>query len=238
MTVRASASVLTAAIAVLATAAPSAAQETPWMIVAKGSVTTSSQLYPDPNSVDPVARTQAYELSAAYGYGGELRYRFPESHVALGLSVEYMKASIDHPIPTTRDLIPVSDGYTVVPIELTGYFLIPFSGQRLGVYMGGGVGIYPGWREYSIANVSSESGAVTPGAGIHVLAGVSYQPIPRLSFLGEMKFRDLQFKASNRFDGTPISYHGTAISGLVPAAADASIHTDGIILQLGAAFSF
>jgi hypothetical protein len=53
-----------------------------------------------------------------------------------------------------------------------------------------------------------------------------------------MKFRDLQFKASNRFDGTPISYHGTAISGLVPAAADASIHTDGIILQLGAAFSF
>jgi hypothetical protein len=227
-----------AVLLLLAAATPALAQEQPWTLVLKGTVTTSSQLFPDPNAPDPVARAQSVELAAAYGYGGELRYRFPETHLALGLSVEYLQARVDHPIFTRNDVIPVSDGYTVVPIELTCYFLIPFSGQTFSVYMGGGAGIYPGQREYSVADISSSSDGFTPGGGIHVLAGVSYQPIARLSVLGEMKFRDLQFKASNSFGSTPLVYHGTAIGGLVPREAEASIHTDGIIFQLGVAFSF
>ncbi|HEX9006293.1 MAG TPA: hypothetical protein VF889_03290, partial [Bacteroidota bacterium] len=174
---------------------------------------------------------------AAFGYGAEVRYFFPEAHVALGLSVEYLQATVDRPITTanTGAVIPVSDGYTVVPIEFTGYFLIPFSGPTFGVYMGGGAGVYPGWRQYSVGNVASSSGTMAPGAGIHVLAGVSYRPISRLTILGEMKFRDLQFKTSNSFPGTRIIYQGIAVP--VSAANDASIHTDGMIFQLGVGIS-
>ncbi len=229
--------ILAAGFLCLAAAAPAAAQERAWMVLLKGTVTTSSQLFPNPNSSDAVARAQSYELNAAYGYGAEVRYFLPEAHVALGLSVEYLQATVDLPITTanTGTVIPVSDGYTVVPIEFTGYFLIPFSGATFGVYMGGGGGVYPGWRQYSVGNVASTPGSIAPGAGIHVLAGVSYRPLARLTILGEMKFRDLQFKTSNSFPGTRIIYQGIAVP--VSAANDASIHTDGMIFQLGVGIS-
>ncbi len=222
----------------LAAAGSAAAQEQPWMVILKGTVTTSSQLFPNPNSSDPAARAQSYELNAAFGYGAELRYFIPDAHVALGLSAEYLQATLDHPIVTanTGEVIPVSDGYTVVPVEFTGYFLIPFSGPTFGVYMGGGAGIYLGRREYSVGTVASTPGSVSAGAGIHVLAGVSYHPFPRLSFLGEMKFRDLQFNTSNSFPGTHVIYQGVAVP--VTAANEASVHTDGVIFQLGMGFSF
>ena len=235
MSARRAAAVLAAAI--LCLAARAAAQEHLWTLVARGTLTTSSQLFPNPNSSDAAARARSYELNAAFGYGAELRYFLSDAHVALGISAEYLQAKLSLPIvlANSRNEIPVSDGYTVIPVELSGYFLIPFSGRTFGVYMGGGVGIYPGWREYSVGNVASTTGSVSPGAGIHVLAGISYRPFPRLSVLGEMKFRDLQFKATNTFPRSRVVYQGISVP--VSATNQATIHTDGVIFQLSVGLS-
>ncbi len=225
------------ALAAVLLCSPLAAQELPWMLVVHGNVTTSSQIFPFINSVDPVVRAQSYEVSAAYAVGGEIRYRFSDAHVAIGLSADYLNASLSRPLVTVHnESIPVNDGYTVMPVELTGYFIIPFSGKVFGVYMGAGGGMYFGERRLTVGNVASVSGSTSPGGGIHVLAGVSYSPMVRLTFLGEMKFRDVQFNATNTFPGTSIVYNGKTIA--VTAQNDSRIYTDGVIFQLGMAFSF
>jgi hypothetical protein len=209
----------------------------PWMLVVHGNVTTSSQIFPSIDALDPVVRAQSYEVSAAYGYGGELRYRIPDGNVALALSADHYEATLSRPLVTMQnETIPVGDGYTVTPIEFTGYFIIPFSGKVFGVYMGAGAGMYMGERRLSIGNVTSMSRTSPPGWGIHVLAGVSYSPVRRLSLLWEMKFRDVQFKATNTFPAATIVYNGRSLT--VPVQNDSRIYTDGVIFQLGVGFSF
>jgi hypothetical protein len=218
-------------------AVPLSAQDLPWMLIVHGNVTTSSQLYPSINAVDPVVRSQSYEVNASYGYGGELRFRLPEGNIALALTVDHYEASLQRPLVTTEgETIPVDDGYAVTPVELTGFFIIPFSGKVFGVFMGAGAGIYPGKRRLAIGNTASDAQATSPGWGIQVEAGVSYSPLPRLSVLGEMKFRDVQFKATNAFPGPTISYHGRTLA--VSQENDARVYTDGVIFQLGIGFSF
>lgn len=212
------------------------AQELPWKIIVHGNVTTSSQIFPFIDDVDPVTRAQSYEVSASYGYGGEVRYQFPSSNVAVGLSIDIVKATLSRPFVVNQlATIPVSDGYSVVPVEVTGYFIIPFSGKVFGVYMGAGGGMYFGQRTLSIGGVDAPAYANPPGGGIHVLGGVSYSPLPFLSVLGEMKFRDVQFKATNKFASPTITYQGRRIA--VTQLNDAHIYTDGVIFQLGIAWS-
>ena len=65
---------------VLLMASPSfCAEGKNFALVLKGNLTTGSQLYPDPNSLDEFQRAQYSELKDALGYGLELRYRFTES---------------------------------------------------------------------------------------------------------------------------------------------------------------
>ena len=213
-----------------------AAQESLWKIILHGNVTTSSQIYPAVDAIDPVARAQSYEVGSAVGYGGEVRYQFISGIAAIGLSADYVKATLSRPLATNQiATIPVADGYTVLPIEITGYFIIPFSGKTFGVYMGAGGGMYFGERTLSVGNVSAPAFSNPPGGGIHVLGGVSYSPWPSLAILGEMKFRDVQFKATNKFAATTITYNGRMIA--VTQLNDARIYTDGVIFQLGIALS-
>ncbi len=211
---------------------PLAAQELPWRIIVHGNVTTSSQIFPSVDATDPVVRAQSYEVSSSYGYGAEVRYIVPSANVAIGLSADFVKANLSRPLVTAQiETIPVSDGYSVIPIELTGYFIIPFSGKVFGVYMGAGGGVYIGSRTLAVGNVYSASASNPPGGGLHVLGGVSYSPWPRVTILGEMKFRDVQFKATNTFPSSTIEYQGRRIA--VTPLNDARIYTDGVIFQLG-----
>ncbi|HTY01289.1 MAG TPA: hypothetical protein VMG09_14795 [Bacteroidota bacterium] len=222
--------------AVAQLSSPLAAQVPNWKIIVHGNITTSSQIYPNVDATDPVERAQTYEVNSAFGYGGEVRYQFLSGIAAIGLSVDYLKATLSRPLSTDQiATIPVADGYTALPIEVTGYFIIPFSGKTFGVYMGAGGGMYIGERTLSIGNVSAASSSNPPGGGIHVLGGVSYSPVPALSILLEMKFRDVQFKATNRFTAASIVYNGRRIA--VTQLNDARIYTDGVIFQLGIALS-
>ncbi|MEK7249834.1 MAG: hypothetical protein AAB209_05355, partial [Bacteroidota bacterium] len=102
----------------------------------KGSLTTGSQLFPNPNSSNDSLRAAFFSLKDIWGYGIEVRYRFPETDLAIALSADYLRTTQSR----LTDIIPEDDGYRVIPVELTGYFIIPLSGETIGVYMGGGAG--------------------------------------------------------------------------------------------------
>ncbi len=217
---------------------PASAQEHPWTLIANGILTSSSQIYYNPYSADPILRSQYLELSGFFGYGLELKYQIPESHVAFGLSVDRGNARNTAPLSGYLDqTIPVDDGYSVIPVELSGYFLIPISGNTFSLFMGGGTGVYFGKRIYAIGGTDADLVSTSPGFGIHVLAGASFRFTERLSVVGQMKFRDVQFESTNQFSATPILYEGTQIR-VSRTPFTSSIHTDGIVFQLGLGVSF
>ena len=189
------------------------AQERNVTIVLKGNLTTSSRVFTDPNSPDVVERSQFFSLEDFPGYGIEVRYQLPETNIALGISADYIKTSMGQSVDlSTESSVPVEDGYEVVPVELTGYFLIPVSGHTFGVYMGGGVGGYFGRRVYQYGDVEAPTIEQGHGFGIHVLGGVSYRFAEWFSLIAEMKFRDLQFQTANQFASSEITYQGMIIA--------------------------
>ncbi len=212
------------------------AGEKPFAVIVKGNLTTSSLLYPNNNAADEILRTTSYPVGSFFGTSIELRYRFPESNAAVGVSADYLRAKSDRSITAGSLTVPVEDGYRVIPVEVTGYFIIPFSGPTFGVFMGGGAGLYFGRREYTVAGVAPASVSVSPGFGIHVLGGVSYRLNDLLSLTAEMKFRDLQFEETTQFTKR-IRYQGTLLNiGTSPETL--RVQTDGMIFQLGVAISF
>jgi hypothetical protein len=218
--------------------APTLAQDTQLQVIFRGNLTTGSQLFPNPNSVDAGERASFLPLESVFGLGIEVRYKIPETNIALGLSTDYITKVRSLSISTLNSIsLPVEDGYRVIPVELTAYFLIPVSGPAFSIYMGGGGGVYIGRRVYRFAGTEARTVEQGHGFGIHVLGGVGYQFTSWFGLNGEMKFRDLQFKASNAFDVSSIVYNNTVIRvGREPF--ESRIHTDGIVFQLGAVFSF
>lgn len=225
------------AVVVCASAAV-VAQDMPWSIHAKGNFTTGSQLFPKPNSSDPGERAQYFPIEEFFGVGFEVRYQIPATDLAIGVSTDYIRATTTQSVTVTSARpIPVEDGYRVIPVELTGYFLIPVSGPEISVYMGGGAGAYFGRRIYRYAGVEADPVDQGHGFGIHVLGGVAYRFAGRFSVSAEMKFRDLQFESSNAFRVSEVVHDNTVIH-LPRTPFTSRVHTDGVIFQIGASISF
>ena len=217
---------------------PASAQERNVAVALKANITTASRLFTNPNSPDAFQRSQFFSLEDFFGYGVEIRYLLPETNIALGLSTDYIRTTIGQSIRiSTSKSIPVEDGYRVIPVELTGYFLIPVSGQTFGVFMGGGVGGYFGRRLYKLGDTEAATTDIGHGFGIHVLGGLSYRFTEWFSLNAEMKFRDLQFQTTNQFATSTVHYNGTIIN-VSRAPFDARVHTDGVVFQLGTVFNF
>lgn len=204
----------------------------------KGNLTTASQLFPNPQSPDAEERARFLPIKDIWGFGIELRYRFPETDLAIALSSDYLRATRTSSIRLSGGgQIPVEDGYRVIPVEITGYFLIPLSSDPFGVYMGGGAGAYFGRRIYRIGDVEALSVKHGVGFGIHVLSGVSYRFASMLHAVAEMKFRDLQFSSVNQFSSPTVQY-GSIVVPVGTAPFESRVHTDGIIFQLGLVLVF
>ena len=220
-------------IASLAASSFAFAQDQLLTLVLKGNLTTGSQLFPNPDSPNPIERSQFIPLKNLFGVGAELKFSIPESHFVVGLSGEYIRTTATSSSPGS---IPVEDGYRVLPIELTGYFIIPVSGPVVDLYMGGGGGMYFGRRIYRLAGV--EAGTVDPGTGfgIHVLGGAGVRVREWLTLIGEMKFRDVQFETTNAFSVSHIVHNGNVVA-VSTEPFSSSIHTDGVVFQLGLAIT-
>lgn len=228
-----------AALAVLAGGASCLrAQERHLTVLLKGNLTTRSSLFLNPNATDPLRRTQALELVDFLGSGVEIKYLFPQSNLAVSLSAEYLRFREANPIRVSfQSEVPSEDGYVAIPLELTGYFIIPASGQTVKIFIGGGGGVYFGRREYTLAGAEAALTGTRPGFGIHVLGGVSYHFTDYFSLVGEMKFRDLQFRSTNAFQSSRVLYQGTLFP-LSQTPFESSVQTDGIVFQLGVGVSF
>jgi hypothetical protein len=228
--------VLPCALLTLAAAA-SQAGDKGLSILLKGNMTTSSQLFLNPDAADIVAQTQSLALTDFFGVGAEVKYRIPETSVAVGISADYIRARVTSSISAfPRRSIPTEDGYTVIPVEVTGYFIIPFSGEKFGVYMGGGSGMYFGYRTYRLGDTEAPVVSTKPGFGIHVLGGVSFRFWGPLEAVFEMKFRDLQFESENAFPASPVRYNGTVVN-VSTKPFKSRTQTDGIVFQLALSFS-
>jgi hypothetical protein len=213
------------------------AQDRTLALIARGHFTTGSELFPASDSPDPVERARSYPIDGILGGGLEVRYFPPGTSLAFGLSADYLRADSDVRISGIPASVPAEDGFRVIPVELTGYFLLPLSSTSFGVYMGGGLGAYFGRRIFRIADVEARPLDGGNGFGIHVLGGVQMQLSGALSLLAEMKFRDVQFQSTTAFPVASVSYRGIPVT-LDRARMSSTVHVDGIVFQIGTAFTW
>ena len=214
------------------------AQERAFSVVLKGNLSTLGHLFLNPYASDPVARSRSTSFTDVFGYGAELRYRIPGSMLSVGVSADRIISSATQDVRVGAGrTVPEEDGYWLVPVEVTGYFHIPITDGAFGVFMGAGAGMYFGERRYALAGASAASTASRTGYGIHVLGGVHYRFTEAFSLSAELKFRDAQFEAVNAF-ATPSVRYGTTQVTLPGKPLESRIHSDGMVIQLGAAYSF
>ncbi|MBI4549237.1 MAG: hypothetical protein HY707_14745 [Ignavibacteriae bacterium] len=223
-------------VTLLGCVVPSFAQEYLYELTLIGSFTTSSKLFRHPDDADEIIRSQFLRLDNIFGAGIDLRRTIEPLAVQIGLSVEYLSKTELFDTSGSRT-IPVKDGYTTIPIELSGYFFIPIGDENIRFYMGGGGGTYLGSRRYEYAGARARTIERIMGYGIHVLSGLLYKVSPRISLRSEIKFRDVQFETVNKFTQQVIVYRGTPLY-LDQEPFASRINIDGMALTVGIAVHF
>jgi hypothetical protein len=217
--------------------APLFAQEEELTLVLRGTFTTEGQIYPNPSAADPFSRSLSYFVEDALGAGAEVMYRIGGTSLAFGIAAEVVSATTSREMPVSGGRgIPVEDGFRAIPVEVTGYFIIPASGRTFRFFMGGGAGAYFGRRIYRLAGTEAPAVSTKPGYGIHAVAGAAYRATEWFSVLAEFKFRDIQFESTNRFTASQILYNGITIN-IPDRSFESSVHVDGMTFQLGVAFT-
>ena len=138
---------------------------------------------------------------------------------------------------TAQRAVPVEDNYRVIPVELTGYFRIPVTAGAFSVVMGGGVAAYFGDRHFVMAGVEAPTTTSTAGFGIHVLGGFAYRISEWFTASADIKFRDAQFQTTNAFAVPNVKY-GDIFVSLPQGPFASTVHTDGMVVQIGIGFNF
>ncbi|MBI3189901.1 MAG: hypothetical protein HYZ33_04570 [Ignavibacteriales bacterium] len=211
------------------------AQRSLYTVSINSSITTSSRLYYNPFDPDELLRNQSLLLSGVWGFGVDIRRGFENSNIQVGISAEYLWSQEEIVIPANPNNVITEDGFVAVPVEFSGYFSIPFSSESFRMYMGGGVGVYFGERQYTYAGIPSKVTERNPGIGIHVLSGFEFGLFPNVALRTELKFRDVQFDSTNVFP--PQSITGSTIHPDEPPFAS-RMSIDGILFNLGLVYQF
>lgn len=203
--------------------------------------TTTAKLYLSPKSSDPVLRNNYFPLAGIVNPSVNFRYRLTDDLI-LGLSTEYMKKTAVGWNLTVFSgnrtvTVPVTDGFKMIPVELSLHYLIPFSTERFKFLMGGGAGYYYGEqvREFGGAGVTSSESSFA--YGIQVSISMDYEITKNFIFHSEMKFRDPQFTVNNKYTKTQVMYNG-GIVNLPQSTFYSKINVDGVTFLLGAAYNF
>ncbi len=206
-----------------------------------GVYTTGARVYLNPNSSDPVLRNNAFEIGGIFNPAVDLRYRITDD-IIVGISTEYMKATAAGPNITAFSgnstvTIDVNDGFLLIPLEASGYYILPFSTEKFKFLMGGGAGYYYGEhiREFGDASVSTVSRDFA--YGIQVSVSMDYLIRDDITVHSEMKFRDPQFKVKSAYDKLEVNYNNQKIV-LAQKTFDSKIDVDGVTFILGLSFLF
>ena len=210
------------------------AQEHLYSVSFSGGFTTSSKLFRQPGNPDEFVRSEYLPLNDLFSAGIDVRRTIEELRIQLGLSIEYITKTEDR---LDEAMIPVRDGFTAIPLELSGYFMIPVGSERVQVYMGAGAGAYFGRRNFAKAFTDAMTVERSVGYGIHILGGFQYALNPSLGLRSELKFRDVQFETVNAFSAQTVDYLGTSVV-LNPDRFSSRVNIDGMLLSLGLVYSF
>lgn len=204
--------------------------------------TTTAKVYLSPNSPDPITRNRSYELSDILNPGIDIRYKMTES-ILLGLSSEYMKkiqgGTTETVFTQTRQTLSadVEDGFLLIPVELSLYYLIPFSTEQFKFLMGGGGALYFGEHLRKLGDAEVSNLTRKTAYGIHVMLSMDYLPRDYVSIRFEMKFRDPQFNVTSKYTAADINYQGEEVTVTRESFAS-KINVDGVTFILGTAFHF
>jgi opacity protein-like surface antigen len=204
-------------------------------ISANYSYNTTAKIFlaPDANSFFD---ENVFYMEDIYSYSVEIRYRMSEDLI-LGFSTELMVAEDrGRNILTSRQFI-VKDGFELLPFEFSAYYYLPFSTEDFKFYMGGGLGIYRGKRTREFGDINFIDVKSETGFGIQVSTGMDYIIFNNLSVRGELRFRDPEFKITNKYDNNVVNYEGRTFN-VSNDSFTSKINLDGITFRIGAAFQF
>jgi opacity protein-like surface antigen len=209
------------------------------LLLLKGSFTTNTRIFY--NADNPQAFSEITNVSTNYGFGGEVRVRTFWERWVIAVAAEKISGSVERNAvyngPTGPILIPRKDGFEMVPIEVSAYYVVPISSNTFEFYLGGGFGYYTGKRNYSVGSAQSRSSDVTSTLGIQVSTGVRWLFTRFLAVDVHLRFRDPQVNATNTFD-----QRSTVVQGVqVPLAQGPSlteINLNGINYSAGLAIVF
>jgi hypothetical protein len=181
----------------------------------RGSYTTSSKLFYNPDSPSPIIRAEHIPLEGIYGWGVEVRIQRPIDMFFLSFSVEYLtKTLTQHQLVAFTNsprILPVTDGMISIPIEVSVGSFIPLGSERFRMYMAGGIGAYYAERILEVAGVKAPPTNSPLAFGIHVESGFEYSVLPTVSVRAEMRFRDPEIITMNKFEQTGTVYENTTI---------------------------
>lgn len=203
--------------------------------------TTDAQLYLNPNSSIVVERNNSFPLTDIINPGVNLRYKLLDQ-LMLDLNVEYMvstaKGNNERVIVNNSiQFINVEDGFKLIPIELSIYYLLPFSTEKFKFLMGGGGGYYIGSMIRKFGNAEVSTSGRKAAYGIQVAIEMDYMIKENLSLKTEMKFRDPQFIVTNRYSEPEYTYNGRSVI-VTREEFETKINVDGIAFVLGLAYHF
>jgi len=201
-----------------------------------GGYTTTSKVFYNPDSPSSDIRSQYTSVDNIYGGGLELRVGRTDYNFFLALKIEYLSKLQDQiqPVAYTGPPIPapVKDGFRLMPIELGVNMYVPLGTEQARLSMGGGIGAYYGKRILSVAGVDAPQVNDPVGVGIHVESSFDYRILKGFAIRGEMRFRDPEVTAENRFQGRSAVYDGKTI--LFPTNAFRTrINVNGLMFGLG-----
>jgi opacity protein-like surface antigen len=197
--------------------------------------TTSSKIFLNPNAPDIFDQNQYFDIGDFQNYSLEIRYRFSD-FIILGLSTEYLQNS-ESGRNLTSPLFIVEDGFEIYPVELSIYYFLPFSTESFKFFFGGGFGFYLGNRTRNFGNIEFEKVESEIGYGIQVSAGMDYLVFDKISIRGEIRFRDPDFKVTNKYNSSSVNYEGIIYS-VSSTNLTSRINIDGITFRIGTAFHF
>ncbi|MDZ7766336.1 MAG: hypothetical protein U5K00_18250 [Melioribacteraceae bacterium] len=202
--------------------------------------TTTARLYLNPNAIERLLREENLEIEDIYSYAFEIRYRVSDSFL-VGIGTEYVEkvAKLINVIgfPSQLAGIEINEGFTLIPVELSGYYFIPFSTESLKFYMGGGLGIYFGSYIREFGTLEVETVNQDFAWGIHGRIGMDYMFSDFFSLRGEMKFRDPDFNMENKYTSNSFVYQGNVIN--LPQEPFATrVNIEGMTFSLAAVVYF
>lgn len=177
---------------------------------------TASKIIPYPRVSDFDLRETEISLGSFHFPRIEIGYTVT-GDLSASLSLEYASKRSEFYGQTVDSdngtiFIPVKDGYTFVPLELTLNYILPFSSESFQLFIGGGGGLYFFASKREVAGISPGSGASKTGYGIHIISGFDYYFSDTFGMTFSMKFRDPEVEFKGEYGTREGSFNGKKVT--------------------------